>query len=266
MISRRRFAAASALAAFYGACIPARAGNDSLAWRNWSGALLAHPAGRFAPASEEELVTWLSSTTGPVRPVGAGHSFNPLVPTDGHLVIVDKMAGLLDHNSAGNRATFAAGTRLSSMGPALEAIGQGPMILPDIDRQTLAGAVSTGTHGTGETLHSMSGYVTGMRLVTSGGEVLDLDPATSHDLFQAACVSVGALGIITRIEMQNRQAYRLKARTLIQRTQEARRPHRAQHTQAAAKTEQQEALGEQLAHQTAATRADRQAHRDLAPA
>jgi FAD-linked oxidoreductase len=219
MISRRRLLTSAAMAGLYGVAGRAYSGAPSLPWRNWSGGLLAHPAGRFAPASEEELARWLSSTAGPVRPVGAGHSFSPLVPTDGHLVVVDNLSGLLDHDPEALRATFGAGTRLSDVGPALESVGQGPLILPDIDRQTLAGAISTGTHGTGLTLHSLSGNVTALRMITAAGEVMDIGPADS-ELFRAACVSLGAFGIFTRIGMQNRQAYRLQARSWAQRTEE----------------------------------------------
>ena len=88
MISRRRFVAGSALAALFTAGITpgrtAQAAGPSLPWRNWSGGLVAHPAGLFAPRSEAELADWMKSTTGSVRPVGAGHSFTALVPTDGH--------------------------------------------------------------------------------------------------------------------------------------------------------------------------------------
>lgn len=223
MISRRKFVASSALAGFFTAGRPALAAladESSLPWRNWSGALLAHPAGRFAPESEDELIAWLKSSAGAMRPVGSGHSFTPLVPTDGHLMVLDRMSGMLGHDMENLQATFGAGTRLSDLGPALEAIGQGPLVLPDIDRQTLAGAISTGTHGTGLTLHSLSGNVTSLRMATAAGEMLGLSEATDPDLFKAACVSVGALGILTEITVQNRDAYRLKARNWAQKIDE----------------------------------------------
>lgn len=226
MISRRSFVAGSALAALFssgagsGRATAASTLPNTLPWRNWSGRLLAQPAGRFSPSSEGELAAWMKSTTGPMRPVGAGHSFTPLVPTNGHLLVLDDINGLIDHNPDTLEATFGAGTRLSSIGPALEAVGQGPLILPDIDRQTLAGAISTGTHGTGLTLHSLSGNVTRMRMVTTNGDVLEISEATDPDLFKAACVSVGALGVMTEITLQNRPAYRLKARNWAARIDE----------------------------------------------
>ncbi|HEX7034831.1 MAG TPA: D-arabinono-1,4-lactone oxidase [Pseudomonadales bacterium] len=220
MISRRRLLAGAALAGVFGAAGPVRsAAAPPLPWRNWSGALLAHPAGRIAPASEEALAEWLRRTDGPIRPVGAGHSFAPLVPTDGHLLVLDRLSGLLDYDAERLQATFGAGTRLSDLGPALEGVGQGPLILPDIDRQTLAGAISTGTHGTGRTLHSLSGNVRALRMVTADGKALDVTPEQG-DLFRAACVSLGALGVITRVRLQNRAAYRLHRRDWVQRTEE----------------------------------------------
>ncbi len=174
----------------------------------------------MAPESEAELIRWLSSTRGPVRPVGAGHSFTPLVPTDGHLVVLDRLAGLTSYEADSLQATFGAGTRLSAIGPALETVGQGPLIMPDIDRQTLAGAISTGTHGSALELHSLSGNVTRLRLVTATGEVMEASESTDPDFFRAVCVSLGALGIITEVTLQNRASYRLKAREWVQRIDE----------------------------------------------
>ncbi len=228
MISRRRFTSGALLAGMSGAGLFGVAGvsharsatSGTIPWRNWSGGQFARPASRFAPTSEDELVSWLGSASGSLRPVGAGHSFTPLVPTDGHLLVLDKLSGLISHDAELLRATFGAGTRLGDMGAPLDAIGQASLNLPDIDRQTLAGAISTGTHGTGIQFHSLSGAVTGLRLMTTTGDVLDLTAESRPDLFQAACVSVGALGILTRIEMQNRTAFRLKATSWSQRTEE----------------------------------------------
>jgi FAD-linked oxidoreductase len=203
-----------------GVSLAASAPSGTIPWRNWSGGQFAEPASRFAPTNEDELVSWLGSASGVLRPVGAGHSFTPLVPTNGHLLVLDKLSGLIAHDAELLRATFGAGTRLGDMGAPLERIGQASLNLPDIDRQTLAGAISTGTHGTGIEFHSLSGAVTGLRLITTSGEVLDLTAESHPELFQAACVSVGALGIITRVEMQNRSAFRLKAKSWTQRTEE----------------------------------------------
>ena len=212
--SRRDFLASSALAALFAASHPgAAAKSPSLPWRNWSGALVCEPQGRFSPGSEAELAKFFAASSGPVRPVGAGHSFSPLVPTDGHLVVLDRLSGLLSHDPVALRATFGAGTRLGEMGAPLEAVGQAMLNLPDIDRQTLAGATATATHGTGIGFTCLSAYVQQLRLVTPRGEVLDIGPG--HELFDAARVSLGALGVVTRMTLQNRTPYRLKARNWV---------------------------------------------------
>ena len=219
--TRREMLAGSLLAGLFGTTGPTFAAQShSLPWRNWSGGLVCQPAGRFAPATESELVEFLKSTRGPLRPVGSGHSFTPLVPTDGHLIVIDQLSALLDHDAETLQATFGAGSRLGDMGPALAAIGQAMINLPDIDRQTLAGATATATHGTGIGFQSLSGYVTDFRLITPAGEVLDLDAENDPDMFNAARVSLGALGVVTRMTLQNRSTYRLKARSWIQRTEE----------------------------------------------
>ncbi len=222
--SRREWLAGSALAGLFGMARPTlgatpAATAPSLPWRNWSGGIVARPAGRFAPASEEALIDFLRATSGPVRPVGSGHSFTELVPTDGHLIVIDQLAGILDHDPATLQATMGGGARIGDLGAPLEALGQAMINLPDIDRQTLAGATATATHGTGIAHQSLSGYITGMRLVTADGGVLDLDAETDPDTFHAARVSLGALGVVTRIRMQNREPYRLKVRSWAQTTE-----------------------------------------------
>ncbi len=212
--TRRQFFARSALAGFGLAAFGAAPDVVPTPWRNWSGHLSATPAGRFSPASDEELAAILARSTTPFRPVGAGHSFSPLVPTDGHLIALDRLSGLIAHDPANLRATFGGGTRLSDVGAQLGAIGQAMSILPDIDRQTLAGATATATHGTGIEFPCLSGYVTDLRLITPSGEVLDLD--AEDERFGAAQVSLGALGVVTRMTIQNRSPYRLKARNWAQ--------------------------------------------------
>ena len=92
--------------------------------------------------------------------------------------------------------------------------------LPDIDRQTLAGATATATHGTGIDFATLSDYVTALRLVTPAGEVLDVTAASHPALFDAARVGLGALGVVTRMTLQNRSSYRLKEMSWVQRTDE----------------------------------------------
>lgn len=211
-LSRRSFLASSVKAVLFGAyAANGSAFAQSTSWRNWSGGQTCQPAGRYDISSEDELTSLLKNTLGPIRPIGSGHSFSPLVPTDGHLVVIDQLSGIRDHDSDSMQVTLGAGSRLGDLGPQLDALGQGMINLPDIDRQTVAGAIATGTHGTGVTLQALSSFITSLRLVTPGGQVMDID-ASDGDMFYAARVNLGALGIVTQVKMQNREAYKLKKR------------------------------------------------------
>lgn len=189
-------------------------------WRNWSGWQRAMPAGRLVPTSEAEVAALFKSTRGTIRPVGSGHSFSALVPTDGYLMVLDNLSGMISHDADAMTAQLWAGTRLSDAGPLLDEAGQAMFNLPDIDRQTLAGAIATSTHGTGKGLKSLSGYVSSMRIVTPTGRVLDVDAHTDKDLFDAARVSLGAFGIVTRVGFENRQPFHLLNRTWVAHTDE----------------------------------------------
>lgn len=220
-LARRQFLA---LLASAGACAampgPSAWAGRVIPWRNWSGAQQCYPSARVAPADEAELSELLRVTAGPVRAVGAGHSFSALVPTHGTLISLDRMRGLVGHDAESQQATLHAGTRLGDMGEILAGVGQAMPNMPDIDQQTLAGAIATSTHGTGIGFPSLSGDVTGLRLVMASGEVRECDLTLNPDLFRAACVSLGSLGIITRVRLQNRSPFRLHERNWLQRTDE----------------------------------------------
>lgn len=196
-------------------------GGSTLPWRNWSGDLQCQPRSRFSPATEEELVEFFRISSGAVRAVGSGHSFSPLVPTDGHLVVIDQLLGMSSWNEVTGEASFGAGTRLGDVGPALLQKGRALSNLPDIDRQTIAGAIATATHGTGVALRCLSADVTQLRLVTPDGQVRALAQDQDADLFDAARVSLGALGIVTQVTLQTREHYRLRAQTRVASTEEA---------------------------------------------
>ena len=211
-ISRRSFLASSVKAAmFSGFAVKGGAFAQSASWSNWSGGQTCQPAGRYDISSEDQLTSLLRNTLGPIRPVGSGHSFSALVPTDGHLVVIDQLSGILNSDAQAKQVTLGAGSRLGDLGAQLEAIGQGMINLPDIDRQTVAGAIATGTHGTGVTLQALSSFITSLRLITPNGKVMDID-SSDEDLLHAARVNVGALGIVTQVTMQNRESYKLKKR------------------------------------------------------
>ncbi|MGL4541821.1 MAG: FAD-binding protein, partial [Polymorphobacter sp.] len=137
-----------------------------MVWRNWSGNQHSYPATRAAPATEIELAALLASAPAPIRAVGAGHSFSALVPTDGTLLTLDRMTGLVRHDAAAFSAEVRGGTRLGELGASLAAIGQEMPNLPDINKQTLAGAIATATHGTGAGLTAIHGKLLDLTLMT----------------------------------------------------------------------------------------------------
>jgi FAD-linked oxidoreductase len=185
-----------------------------LLWRNWSGIQHAYPVERAAPQSEAELVGLLRHAPAPLRAVGSGHSFMPLVPTSGTLITLDRMAALNAHDAL--TATVQAGVRLADLGPALAAIGQEMPNLPDINKQSLAGALSTATHGTGAELPALHGQVLSFRLATADGRLLDCDASQNPELFAAARVGLGAFGILTEVTLRNSPLKRVERNVWLQ--------------------------------------------------
>jgi FAD-linked oxidoreductase len=214
--------AASALAALFR--LPARAAEPDplgftpgqpIPWRNWAGNQRCLPAARLAPASEDELADALARAKGPVRPAGTGHSFSALVPSEGTLVFSDLLSGVISSDPQTLAAEVWAGTRLHALGPMLGALGQAMPNLSDIDYQTLGGALATSTHGTGWTLGSLSSAVAGLRIATPSGALVDCDARRNPELFAAARVSLGALGVVTRARLWNRARHQLIEHTSI---------------------------------------------------
>ncbi|MEW9898745.1 D-arabinono-1,4-lactone oxidase [Chitinivorax sp. PXF-14] len=181
----------------------------TLSWRNWSGSQACRPQALDTPADEAEIARLLRDTTGSLRCVGAGHSFTPLVPTEGRLLSLDRLAGVTAHDKTALTATVRAGTRLSQLSRQLDGLGLALRNLPDIDSQSLAGAISTATHGTGAALPALHADVTALRLVTPRGEVLDCHAGTRPELLAAARVSLGSLGVITEATLKVVPAYHL---------------------------------------------------------
>lgn len=179
-----------------------------LLWRNWSGVQHAYPAARLAPKDEDQLAAALRAAPSPIRPVGAGHSFTALAPTDGALISLDTLAGIVGWD--GDEAIVRAGTRLGALGPMLAEKGRALASLPDINKQSLGGALGTATHGTGAMIQALHGGVTGLRLVTPSGKVIDADAQRNAEVFQAARVSLGALGVITQARIKTSANRRLR--------------------------------------------------------
>jgi FAD/FMN-containing dehydrogenase len=185
------------------------------AWRNWSGSVECAPAQMMLPASEAEVAALVAAQPagGSIRVAGTGHSFTPLCATDGTLLSFDGMQGVIETDPRAGTAAIWAGTKLARIGAPLLDAGLAMANMGDIDTQALGGAVGTGTHGTGQTLGSISTQVAGLRLVLASGDILDCSLGHEPELFNAARVSMGALGITTRITLRALPAYRLHERT-----------------------------------------------------
>lgn len=203
-------------------------------WQNWSGLQQCQPRRRFVPADEAELAQALRDAPAgtALRCVGAGHSFVPLVPTDQWLVSLDRLSGVARGPAEGT-ALVQGGTRLAVASRQLDALGLALPNLPDIDVQSYAGAISTGTHGTGRELPALHAEVQALRLVTARGDVLECSAAKNPALLAAARVSLGSLGVITQAQVRVVPAYDLHRRVwlepamqLLERAPELARQHR----------------------------------------
>lgn len=183
-------------------------------FENWSGSVVAHPRTTSRPTSVAELADLVTATAGsgmPLRVVGAGHSFSPVAATDGHLVSLDALSGIVSVDRDAKTVRFRAGTRLRDIPTLLEPHGLSLPNQGDIDEQSIAGALSTGTHGTGLGFTGFAGLVTGLQLVTADGRVRELDQTHEPELFDHARLSLGALGVLTEIELQCVDAFDLVA-------------------------------------------------------
>ena len=188
-------------------------------WSNWSGLQRCQPAQWLIPASEDELRRAIRQAPGPLRCVGAGHSFTPLVPTQGTLISLDRLSGLIAVDREKRQARVRAGTRIGQLARELDSHGLALLNQPDIDVQTLAGAIATGTHGTGRQLPALHDQVIALRLLTPGGELLDCSAQQQPELFQAAKVSLGSLGVITEMTLQLRPRHMLQRKVWLEPTE-----------------------------------------------
>lgn len=184
-------------------------------WKNWSGLVKATPRDIVCPDNEGDLAAGIKASGGPVRVAGSGHSFTSLCQTEGTLLSLDHMQGLVSVDRQAQTATIKAGTKIHAIGRPLHDAGFGLKNQGDIDRQALAGAVGTGTHGTGPALGSLSSEVVGFRLATADGQVLVCNDTSNADLWQAGRVSFGTLGVMSEITMRVRPAYRLRERNWV---------------------------------------------------
>ena len=190
-----------------------QANGDSRGWDNWAGDQTCRPAEIARPANREELAKAVVTAAAAGRKVsvaGSGHSFTEAALTDGTMLRIEALKGVLDADCASGLVRVGAGTVLADLNQELFRLGLAMENLGDIDRQTIAGAISTGTHGTGARLRNISAQVEGLELVLGDGSVRELDAAADPELLRAARVGVGALGAISAVTLRCVPAFRLE--------------------------------------------------------
>lgn len=167
----------------------------------------------FYPDSEvaiQAVIQRAATENRKVRIIGTGHSFTPLSKTEDFLISLDKYQGLIHIDQDKQQVTVKAGTKLHLLNELLFKEGLALENMGDINVQSIAGATATGTHGTGTAFGNMSTQIVGLRMVNSSGELVECSPADKPDLFKAAQISLGTLGVITAISLQCVPLYRLQ--------------------------------------------------------
>ena len=192
---------------------------SDITWMNWSGKLSAAPR-NIAQVGTVEAIQGelLAAREGGwnVRTVGTAHSHYPLLPTDGVLLDTRPLTGLVSVDKTAMTATFRSGTKIHACGRPLLEHGMGLLNQGDIDQQSIGGAIATGTHGTGINLGSLSSAVTQLSLVLVDGSFVTCNHEVEPDLFEAARLSLGALGVVIEVTIQVRDAYRLEERQWLE--------------------------------------------------
>ena len=174
-------------------------------WRNWARTEAVRPlrVERPADAGAVQRAVRAAAASGlRVKPVGSGHSFTGIaVAPDVQLDLAD-LSGVIDADAATGRVTLGAGTPLHRLPGLLEPHGLALANMGDIDRQTVSGAISTGTHGTGLGFGGLATQVVGATLVTGTGELLRVDERERPDLLPAVRLGLGALGVLVDVTLQ----------------------------------------------------------------
>jgi L-gulonolactone oxidase len=193
-------------------------------WTNWSGLSTAHPIGELTPHDAGDVVDAVLSARHQdlvVKMPGTGHSFTDIALTDGLLLRPDSLRGVVGVDRDAMTITVLAGTPLHELNTALEKLGLSLHNMGDIDEQTIAGAISTGTHGTGGRVASLSAQVAGLEMVTGDGTLLRADAEENPDVLALARIGLGALGILTSVTLRVEPLFTLAAHEAPMRWDEA---------------------------------------------
>lgn len=178
---------------------------DSTTWTNWAGNVSSHPLRTVAPHSSLEisqLVVQAGQHENRIKMVGSGHSFTAIAQTEGILLRPDQLTGIVWVDSESMHVRVRAGTPLFVLNPILASLGFALENLGDIDRQTVSGAIATGTHGTGATFKGLAHSVVSFQMVLANGEIVECNESENSQIFSAGRVGLGAFGIITEVTLQ----------------------------------------------------------------
>ncbi|MFJ3586606.1 D-arabinono-1,4-lactone oxidase [Streptomyces sp. NPDC090127] len=184
-------------------------------WRNWAGNVTSRPAREVRPASVEELADAIRAAAAEglrVKTVGTGHSFTAIAATDGVLIRPDLLTGIRRIDREAMTVTVESGTPLKRLNVALAREGLSLTNMGDIMEQTVAGATSTGTHGTGRDSASIAAQIRELELVTADGQLLTCSEKENPEVFAAARIGLGALGVVTAITFAVEPVFLLTAR------------------------------------------------------
>ncbi|MBY8887132.1 FAD-binding protein [Streptomyces sp. PTM05] len=184
-------------------------------WRNWAGNVAATPRRVVTPASVDELADAVRRAAEDgltAKAVGTGHSFTAAAATEGVLIRPERLTAIRGIDADAGTVTVEAGLPLHRLNRALHAAGLSLTNMGDIMEQTVAGATSTGTHGTGRDSGSLSAQITALELVTADGSVLTCSAHENADVFAAARLGIGALGVVASLTLAVEPAFLLTAR------------------------------------------------------
>jgi L-gulonolactone oxidase len=181
-------------------------------WRNWTGDQRCVPTAVRRPRSVDELSAAIADAARRdlrVRVAGAGHSFGDIVLTDGLLLTLEDLGRVLDVDRSSGLVRVQAGITMRELSRQLAGHGLALENLGDIDAQSVAGAISTATHGTGARLRNLSSQVSELTLVLADGSTLVCSSERDPDLFRAARVGLGSLGVIAEVTLRCVPAFTL---------------------------------------------------------
>ncbi|MEY9844863.1 FAD-linked oxidoreductase [Streptacidiphilus sp. BW17] len=183
-------------------------------WSNWAGNQTARPRRVVTPGSVAELAEAISAAAADdltVKAVGSGHSFTSIAATDGMLVRPDRLTGIREIDHQGGTVTVESGLPLEQLNRLLEHAGLALTNMGDIMVQTVAGATSTGTHGTGRASGSLAAQIKALEIVLADGTITQCSPTENAELFQGARLGLGALGVVSAITFGVEPAFLLTA-------------------------------------------------------